>query len=284
MTSQLSSAMQPLTPPDPSVKQCEKHCIALQQDPVVRELDGSPQWWCPRCSEEEIARVAAADHERRDRERLAERQLQRQRALEARIGAAGIPTRYRGFSFDTFPGTTLDAKQRCAVLRSYALNWKTVQAEGLSVILSGATGTGKTGLACSVANLVMREFGATAQFMSAYGAVRHLRDTWGRRGRTEREALHDLIGVDLLILDELGASVGSDTEMTALFEVINGRYAEQRPTMLLSNLPLADRQAPGGETRPGLNSYLGPRIMDRFRDDGSFVLNLDWPSLRGAAA
>lgn len=240
-------------------------------------------WHCEGCGRERIDRQAADDHERMDSERRKAGAALRQRALDERIGAAGIPLRYREFTFDTFPAPTDEARARANTLRSYAINWRRVSDGGLSVVLSGGLGTGKTGLACSVGNWVMREYGATVLFMSAYGAVRHLRDTWGRRGRTEREALDDLVNVDLLILDEIGASVGSDAELTALFEVINGRYQERRPILLLSNLPVSDRIV-DGVTRPGLQSYLGPRVMDRFRDDGSFVLSLDWPSLRGASA
>lgn len=245
------------------------------------EAGGSMQWRCPKCDRETVNRQAQADHERRDREKREDEQRRRQAELEGRIGAAGIPARYREFNFDTFPGKGDRAAQHCSTLRSYANRWLSMKAKGISVLLVGTTGTGKTGLACSVANVVMREFGDTAIFMSAYGAVRHLRDTWGRKGRTEREALDDLINADLLVLDEIGASVGTDAEMTALFEVINGRYSERRPTILLSNLPIDDYHGPDGNQRPGLRSYLGLRIIDRFRDDGGFTLVFDWQSLRG---
>lgn len=238
-------------------------------------------WVCPKCAEEEIARAAGAAHVRHDAERAAGYQRQKQAELEKRIGRACIPKRYLAMTFDTFPGTTDAARKHCSVLRSYANQFPAMSEKGISVLLVGAAGTGKTGLACSVANVVIREHHRTALFTSAYGAVRHLRDTWGRRGRTETEALADLVTPDLLILDEVGTSVGTDAETAALFEVINGRYQERRSTIVLSNLPMDDFHI-AGEARPGLRAYLGPRVVDRFRDDGSFTLAFDWPSLRGA--
>lgn len=214
-------------------------------------------------------------------QRRAETLAGKQAELERRIGAAGIPQRYQAFNFDTFPATTREAKRAVAVMRSYVNQWPKLRRQGVSALLVGGTGTGKSGLAIAVANALIREGLGTAHFITAYGAVRHQRDTWGRKRRTERDALQDLLTPDLLILDDVGASVGSDAEMTMLFEVINGRYAEQKPTFLTSNLPLEDWDSPSGK-RPGLRTYLGQRVIDRFRDDGSFTLAFDWPSLRGA--
>lgn len=54
-----------------------------------------------------------------------------------------------------------------------------------------------------------------------------------------------------------------------MFEILNGRYQELRPTILISNL-----------NTDALESLLGQRIMDRYRECGS-VLAFDWQSHRG---
>lgn len=264
---------------------CERHGCEKIPWAMSAANGGEMTWRCPTCDDEAVARAARKDHERTDQARRDDALRRKQEALEKRIGAACIPARYRDYTFDTFPGGARfeRAKLHCNTLRSYASQWPVMKAKGISVLLLGGTGTGKTGLACSVGNHIMREFGETVLFMSAYGAVRHQRDTWGRRGRTEREALDDLMSPDLLILDEVGASVGTEAEMTSLYEVFNGRYADRKPTIVLSNLPIEDYDV-AGVTRPGLLTYLGPRILDRFRDDGSFTLTFTWPSLRGAQA
>ena len=41
---------------------------------------------------------------------------------------------------------------------------------------------------------------------------------------------------DLLILDEVGVQFGSETEKMILFEIINGRYEQLKPTIVISNL------------------------------------------------
>lgn len=289
MTSPLSSALPSPTVPDAqqAPPRCNLHDIDMEfwaGDLAASAGGGSIRGWhCHKCGQEAIERNAAAAHERNDAERAKGLAAVKQAELEKRIGQSCIPARYRDFSFDTFPGRTERAKAQCATLRSYANRWFAMKRQGISVLLVGGAGTGKTGLACSVGNHVIREFHGSALFLSAYGAVRHMRDTWGRRGRTEREALDDLVNPDLLILDEVGTNVGTDSETAALFEVLNGRYAERKPTFLLANLPMDDYEA-AGVARPGLRTYLGPRVIDRFRDDGSFTLAFDWPSLRGGGS
>lgn len=256
---------------------CEKHGVEMTPTAgmSIASITLPRRWSCPACDDEAVRRFAAAEHARTDPARQAKRAQQAE--IEARLGRAGIPSRYREQTFDTFPGRAEKALHAVRALRSYANQWPKAKAGNVSMILVGGVGTGKTGLACAVANTVMREHGDTALFITATGAVRHMRDTWGRRDRAEGEALSDLVSVDLLVLDEVGTNVGTDSEMSLLFEIINERYAKGAPTVMISNLPMDD--APG---TIGLRSFLGPRIMNRFADDGSFVLAFDWPSLRGA--
>lgn len=231
-------------------------------------LQGPNGWYCHFClvdeqrERDELARTETAAREAQER---------RQAEIDARLGYAAIPPRFADQSFDTFPGTTPEAKATCNLLRSYANTFRSInRPAGISILLLGGTGTGKTGLAICIANTVIRTQGMTAAYMKAYGAVRHQRDTWGRKGKTELEALQDLIDPDLLVLDEVGSSVGTAAEMAMLFEVIDGRYSDKKPTILISNLSL-----------PDLRTFLGSRILDRFNDDSSFSHNCDWPSLRG---
>jgi DNA replication protein DnaC len=78
---------------------------------------------------------------------------------------------------------------------------------------------------------------------------------------------------DLLILDEVGVQFGSDTEKLLLFDVLNERYEQRKPTLLLSNLAL-----------DGVKAFLGERIYDRLREDGAEAVVFDWDSWRGRIA
>lgn len=250
-------------------------CTRHGREMWLHEANG---WTCDECRME---RDAAVSHQEFHTKRAREDAARKQDELSRRLGAACIPARFQSLTFDGFPAVTADQCRARDLMRAYANRFAQSRKDGVSALLVGGTGTGKTGLALCVANTIVADQGRTAVFMTAYGAVRHQRDTWGRKGRTEREALDDLLEPDLLVLDDVGASVGTAVEMAMLFEVINGRYGEKKPTLLTSNLPLNDTDR-GGSKLPGLRTMLGSRIIDRFNDDGSFVVTFSWPSLRGA--
>ena len=75
-----------------------------------------------------------------------------------------------------------------------------------------------------------------------------------------------------VILDEIGASKEkpSDFELATLFTIINSRYEEMRPTVIVTNLPPKE-----------LPAAIGDRCVDRLRENGGIVLGFDWESARG---
>ncbi|MFO1612062.1 hypothetical protein QOT38_29945, partial [Pseudomonas aeruginosa] len=56
---------------------------------------------------------------------------------------------------------------------------------------------------------------------------------------------------------------------TTLFSVIDGRYQNLMPTIVISNLK--------AEELPGA---LGERCVDRLRENGGIAVRFDWPSKR----
>ena len=220
------------------------------------------QTGCPQCGEER----RAAEAERKEREAQAERS----RKVHALLSSAGLPARFADRSFDSYTAKEQGQKIALGVCRAFAEAWPEKRAAGGSLVLSGAPGTGKTHLACAIANYVMREHLASAAFGSVATMLRHIKDTYRKDSdRSEQDAINDLVRPDLLILDEVGVQIGSEHEKLLMFEVLNSRYQELRPTILISNLSASE-----------LEGFLGQRVMDRYRECGS-VLAFDWQSFRG---
>ena len=62
---------------------------------------------------------------------------------------------------------------------------------------------------------------------------------------------------------------GSEFEKQILFDVLNQRYEQLKPAILLSNIPTEQ-----------LSDYLGERVTDRLRENGGVVIGFDWKSYR----
>jgi len=200
----------------------------------------------------------------------AERRQAAQTALERAVGRAGVPRRFWGRDFDAYHALLSEQQAVFAVCRGYAERFDESIAEGRCLILVGGPGTGKTHLACAILETVIRR-GNTGLFITVSESLRAIRHAYSPRAmRSESEAFALLTEPDLLVLDEVGVAVGDAEKRRALlFDMLNRRYADQRPTILIGNL-----------TADELEEYLGERIMDRLLEAGSAVVPFTWESYR----
>lgn len=187
------------------------------------------------------------------------------------IKRSAIPSRFIAKTFDNYISDNKDNAQALNISKQYAKMFRSRLETGGGLIFCGKPGTGKTHLSCAIANHVMRELRLSVLFTSVLKLTRQVKETYSRdSNKTEREAI-DLFSVpSLLIIDEVGVQYGSDAEKQILFEVVNNRYEEMLPTILISNLTLKE-----------LKDFIGDRVIDRMREGGGALVSFDWNSHRG---
>ena len=252
----------PKLAPETKPAECPKH--GPYESKGVNLPFGNRTIWttCPGCQDD-----AAAEDARQKRE---QDEIRRQRRMEEALNCAGIPARFRSRTLDNFTAAHEGQERALTTACGFVADWERHQAEGTTAIFSGKPGTGKSHLAIAIAQALMGR--TTVFYTSALDAIRMVRDTW-RRGsdKSERQVL-DLLGtVGLLVLDEVGMQYGTEGEQVIMFDVINRRYQDQRPMILLTN-----------QGKQGLRDYLGERAFDRLRECGIW-LPFDWESHRGQA-
>lgn len=195
---------------------------------------------------------------------------QRRRASDAVLGRAAIPPRFMQKTLSSYEPSNPQQARIKAIVEVYATNFaQDAGVNGVSLILCGGPGTGKTHLGCGVANELLKQ-GFTALYTTATGLVRDIRATWAKDSeRTETDVIKAFIAPDLLIIDEIGVQVGSADEKIRLFDVINARYEQVKPLLIISNLDVK-----------GVVEYLGERAADRLRENGGQALAFTWGSYR----
>ncbi|MCP1376015.1 ATP-binding protein [Dyella lutea] len=223
---------------------------------------------CPRCCDE---RYHDDETRRREARRQHAEQQMRSRRMREIVAAAEIPARFRDDSLENFNATNAGQRLVHGVCCAYAKTWPEQLQKGGGLLMTGQPGTGKTHLACAIAHAVMANHMSTVKYGTVSSLSRGIRATYGARSeKSESEAMADLVRPDLLIIDEVGAQSGSSHEMQLLFEVIDSRYRELKPTILISNLNAKQ-----------LEEFIGQRAMDRFSECGP-VLAFDWASHRSS--
>ena len=174
------------------------------------------------------------------------------------IQSASISPRFAHCEFRNFVASTKEQKDALSVARDYAENFADVRATGRCLMLIGRPGTGKNHLAVSITKAIAAQ-GYTALHTTAYEAIKSIRATWDRSEATESEedVVRRYVEVDLLVIDEVGRTFGSPNEQVHFFEIIDRRYRDIKPTLIISNQSWAD-----------VERVLGPATYDRLREGG----------------
>lgn len=237
---------------------CDKHG---EHQEVGYDFTGKRITWggCKECQREA--------NEALEKEREVKKQIDAQMRIEVRLKKAGIPERFKSKTFENYVADTPQKKHSLTVARDFSENFSSALENGESLIFSGKAGTGKSHLAIAVALSIMPKH--TALYSNALDLIRMVRDTWRKDSeQSELQVLEMLGNIDLLIIDEVGVQYGTDNEQMLMFDIINRRYRDLKPMILLTNL---------GTT--GLAEYLTERSYDRLRENGRWV-SFEWESHR----
>lgn len=146
-------------------------------------------------------------------------------------------------------------------------------------LLYGGHGTGKTRMAYEVAkvcNPPAKSFvihGVTkdrpAIYTTAVNMFMDIRETYsGKSETTEKRIIEDLSDAALLVIDEVQERGETPFEDRKLTQIIDARYMDGRPTVLISNFSRVD-----------FAKTLSPAVLDRIRENGC-GLHFDWESYR----
>ena len=182
--------------------------ITQREQPKVHELDFDTRFGL----------LVDAEHLSRDNKRLA-RAL---RAAKLRLPNACIE------DIDFTPKRELD---RAAVRQLGTCSWIALHA---NVIITGATGTGKSYLACALAQQACR-----SGYRVAYRRMPRLIEelALAHADGTYTRLLGRLAKVDVLVLDDWGIAPLRDQERRDMLEIVEDRHGA-RATIITSQLPV----------------------------------------------
>ncbi len=232
---------------------------------------------CPMCEEDEKRR------EKENRDSMVKQKL----AKELRL--ANVPKRYVGAKISTVSPT--NDKQASIVSRcnAYVEKYAEISTTGASIIFTGSPGTGKSMIACSmlpeIINIMSKvkpephqgqynfdkmSYSCICKYANVYDIFAEVKATYSKGSeRTEMDIIDKYTVCGLLVIDEVGVQAGTDFESNLIFRIINKRYEDMKPTFLISNLTIND-----------LETYIGQRTVDRFRENHGAVFVFDWESHR----
>lgn len=209
----------------------------------------------PALSPDEFQRQIREIDEREQARLTQERAAARQRQLSRLTRDAAIPPRFATADLFAAPKRGQEAAYDAAMAFFYEFG--THATTGAGMLLYGPVGSGKSHLACAMANELIKSM-RTVLYCTALEAFQLVKASWRRESQdSERDIYERLGGVDLLILDELGVQFGSDTEGLILTTIADLRSRNCLPTVAVSNLE-----------PEAIYGLVGERVFDRLMGHG----------------
>jgi DNA replication protein DnaC len=223
---------------------CEQHGAA---DVLTR---AGLLWQCPRCMEASIAADTRAKWEA-------------QRTADL-IAGATIPKKYLGARFMA----TTEEQRTVRVTVQHFRDLILAEPTWAALILIGETGTGKTLLACEFAQKLMARAFRSVRYVTAKGMIGEIQAIYGTEGKSEADEIERFVRFDVLIIDEIDALAAKENSALLLTEIINRRYNENKPVIVISNQPFDN-----------LVKFVGARVHSRLHEN-AFPCAFGWGDYR----
>lgn len=149
------------------------------------------------------------------------------------LEAARIPIRFRECSFHNY----FPKNDSQYFAHSFAIRLvEEYPAVDTGLLFMGPVGVGKTHLAIAVLRDLIEQKGATCLFFESGSLLKAIQDSYNPVSQnSEMRVLAPVYQAEVLILDELGATVPTNWVRDTLYQIINTRYNNKKLTIFTTN-------------------------------------------------
>lgn len=168
-----------------------------------------------------------------DRERLErEKKREREQEIEQLKRDCFISMSQWAYTFDNYRG---EKDKSYIIARNFVKEYEQMKKENIGLLFCGTVGSGKTYLACSIANALIEEYMIRVKIRNFAQIINDLQK--GGFDLDKNEYIEALTNVSVLILDDLGIERDTSYAKEQVYNIVNSRYLKQKPTIFTNNLP-----------------------------------------------
>lgn len=158
-----------------------------------------------------------------------------------RRSRSGMPLEYAcctGKDIDWTKYGSANTETQKKIVNAFVINFSKFQREGRGLYFySDTKGSGKTMIACAVANEILKTHDISVKFISVTDYIELVK----AKDDASLGNIKAMLDAGLLILDDVGAQVeNKDWITTALFRLVDRRYTNHYPTIFTSNVRMED--------------------------------------------
>lgn len=207
--------------------ECGEH---KQMDVEVPETFKSSGLW-------RVRRMCACERERNEREGKERERRDFEQRMD-RLRRDGITdSAYLQHTFAQDDRRNPDVSKVC---QKYVDNWEQMRADNIGILFYGDVGTGKSFLACAIANALLERLVS----VSVTNFPRILNSLQGSFDDERQKRIDRLQHYALLVIDDLGVERDTSYSAEQVYNVIDTRARSGKPLIVSTNLSLKDLQNP----------------------------------------
>ena len=192
-------------------------------------------------------------------------QLIKQREIDRKLDLSNVPPIFKdatvsSFLIDKFQKEESRefAKLAKKAAVNYVFNFELMQESGKGLYFySQIKGSGKTRLASSIANALVKEHGVDFAFIKSADLMEQVRKAmFDKESKTTKsDVVKTFREVELLVIDDLALKETTGFEEDILYDLMDYRLEHKKPTIFTSNVTIDDLEGifPGGRVNKRIN-------------------------------
>ena len=172
------------------------------------------------------------DRDRKEQRKLREKQIEQDRLRQnCFISKNQIKYTFENADKDTDKDIIRKAK-------NYVKHFEEMKQDNTGLFLYGSVGSGKSYIACAIANAVISEYSYSVKMRNFAQILNDLQK--GGFNIDRNEYIDNLTNPTLFILDDFGIERTTEYALEQIYNIINARYLKSRPTIITTNLNFKD--------------------------------------------
>ena len=175
-----------------------------------------------------ILRVACkCDREIEQQKKRREKQMEIERLKRTCFNSM----REWSYTFENYQG---EENQSLMIAKNFVEDYEKMKKENIGLLFYGSVGSGKTYLACSIANSLIEQYQISVKIRNFAQIINELQKS--SFDFDKNAYIESLVNTSVLILDDLGIERDTSYAKEQVYNIVNNRYLKHKPTIFTTNL------------------------------------------------
>lgn len=135
------------------------------------------------------------------------------------------------YTFENYQG---EENQSLIIAKNFVEDYEKMKKENIGLLFYGSVGSGKTYLACSIANSLIEQYQISVKIRNFAQIINELQKS--SFDFDKNAYIESLVNTSVLILDDLGIERDTSYAKEQVYNIVNSRYLKQKTTIFTTNL------------------------------------------------